>query len=99
MSQYCNRNVRGKWEKIEVTDAEVAEVTKRNFIYNMNTAIECVVNVRSAMEKSARLKGVAPVSHELVDSITLAITEKMLKPLHYDIENYVDEKLDKGNVL
>jgi hypothetical protein len=100
MSTYVNRNVRGRWEKVEVTDAEVAEVTKRNFIANMNTAIECIINVRKSIQSSSRLKDEQiTVPLDTQEQIALALIEKMTKPLHYDIENYVDEKLFGKEVM
>ena len=98
MSVYVNRNVKNRWEKIEVTDAEIADITKRNFVANMNIAIDCVANVRKAMPASKRLEG-QNLSAELIDGVALALIEKMTKPLHYDVENYVDEKLAKENLL
>lgn len=96
MSVFVNRNIKGKWIKIEVTDDEVALVEKTNFKKNVAMAARVVKYFPGLLSKQLGEdgKGVS-VDKAVMDALIPVFTDKMTTPLHFAIENFVDEKLSK----
>ena len=90
MSVFANRNINGKWVKVEVTDPEIIEIEKNNFKKNIEVAKKCLKHVPSQLKDL----NLVPTIMERIIPIFI---EKMSTPLHYAIENYVDEKLSKDS--
>lgn len=94
MGVYILRNIKNRWERIEVTNDEVAEITKNNFLSNMAIVIRCIKNVPKILASSKELEG-TEITKPMIENAINVLSEKMTKPLHYDIENYVDDQLAK----
>jgi len=88
MPVFLNRNINGSWRKIEVTEDETKLLEKQLFL----EAVEKVAKCRENLPK--KIQNLNP---GLLDQLTVLLVEKMVSPLHYMIENYVDEKLSKGD--
>ena len=94
MPAYVNRNVRGKWERIEILDLEIAEVAKHNFIANMKTVIQCIKSIPKLLASSKELEGVT-VTQPMIENAIKVVSDKMTTPLYFSVEAYVDEQLAK----
>lgn len=89
MSVFVNRNINGKWQKIEVSDTEVAAIEKTHFLKNVDIAKKIVDHLPK------KLSGTDPL---VINALIPVLVEKMASPLYYAIENFVDSKLTKETV-
>ena len=94
MPVYFRKMVGTRWKTIEVTDAEIETVTREYFLSNLGLMERCLLNVSKMVEKSEKLKSLQ-LSTETRDKLAISLIDKMVTPLHFAIENYVENKLLK----
>lgn len=85
---FINRNIDGKWQKVEITSSEVRGLTSKCYSQNLRLVKRC-------LESFDKLDFLKSRDQELKNSLLCLLVEKMTTPLHYFIENYVDDKLKK----
>lgn len=98
MSVYLRKMVGTRWKTIQVSDEEVENITKDYFRKNLVLMERCILNVNLMCEKSEKLKS-AQLTHEMRDKMAISLMDKMVSPLHYAIENYVEDNLSKETDL
>ena len=96
MSVFVNRNINGKWNKVEVSDDEIMVVEKALVKKNAEIAAKTIQYLPGLIQKNL------PEGHR-VDSATIQtlipiFVDRMTTPLHYAIENFVDQKLHNASV-
>jgi len=94
MSVYLRKMVGTRWKTIEVNDEDVEKITVEYFKKNMALMERCVLNTNLLLNKSEKLKALQ-LSPEMRDKMALALMDKMISPLHYAIENSVEESIAK----
>lgn len=83
-SEYFNRNIGGKWERIEVTAEEMHKIKTETNKLNLNTLLT--------------LKEKISPKYKLTETETLALFDKLSQHYRYAAESYVDQQLALGNV-
>ena len=91
MSVFVNRNIDGKWKKIEVTDAEVIAVEKALVKRNAEIAAKTIQYVPGLIQKN--LPEGFKVDPSILQAILPIFVDRLTSPLHFAIENFVDQKL------
>ena len=93
MSVWVNRNLGGKWQKVEVEGSEVLAVFKENYDRNLGMVKNIVKAVKRDLNDFPKEQ---KLSFGTVERLAVLLAEKNVTPLHYAIENFVDSKLANG---
>ena len=87
MPVYVNRNVKGNWKKVEVSDAEVSTIRKINFESNLKMCKMVLKKVNDDVDLKKH--------PSMLKEIATLLCDRMTTPLHYAIENHVDAEFAK----
>jgi hypothetical protein len=93
---YFRKMVGNRWKTLEVSPEEIESVIKHYFIDNLMLMERCFLNTEIFLNKSEKLQG-KNITPGMKEKMALLLMEKMITPLHFAIENYVEEGISKDN--